>query len=79
MNLERLGKLETIDPQPLPPWQAEPFMEIEIQPDQEMARERAKAIQSTAGIVIYLDASRCQSHLGAAVVALDDDLKVIES
>lgn len=54
-------------------------MEIEIQPDQEMARERAKAIQSTAGIVIYLDASRCQSHLGAAVVALDDDLKVIES
>ena len=33
MNLERLAELETIDPRPLPPWRAEPFTEIEIQPD----------------------------------------------
>lgn len=79
MNLERLGELETIDPRPLPPWQTEPFTEIEIQPDRETARERAKAVQSTTGIVVYSDASGCQSHLGAAVVALNDDLKVIES
>ena len=32
-------------------------MEIEIQPDRETARERAEAVQSTAGIVVYSDAS----------------------
>lgn len=33
MNLDRLGELEMIDPRLLPLWQAEPFTEIEIQPD----------------------------------------------
>lgn len=79
MNLDRLGELETINPRPLPPWQAEPFTEIEIQSDRETAREWAEAVWSTAGIVVYSDASRCQSHLGAAIVALDDELKIIES
>lgn len=79
MNLDRLGELVTINPRLLPLWQAEPFTEIEIQPDCETAREQAEAVWSTAGIVIYSDASRCQSHLGAAIVALDDELKIIES
>ena len=79
MNVGRLGELETIDPRLLPPWQAEPFTEIEIQPDRETVRERAEAVRSTAGIVVYSDASGYQSHLGAAVVALDDELKIIES
>jgi ribonuclease HI len=79
MDLERLDELETIDPRPLPPWRAESFTEIEVEPDRETARERAEAVRATSDLVVYSDASGRDGHLGAAVVALNDNLEVIES
>ncbi|OGE47478.1 hypothetical protein PENARI_c043G02462 [Penicillium arizonense] len=75
MNLGRLDELETIDPRPLPPRRAEPFTKIETASDRGTARERAETIQSTSAIVVYSDASGRECHLGAAVVALDDNLE----
>jgi hypothetical protein len=79
MNLERLDELETIDLCPLPPWLAEPFADIEIGSDRETGAERAEAARSTSDIVVYSDASGRESHFGAAVVALDGNLQVVES
>ncbi|KAF7136975.1 hypothetical protein CNMCM5793_006679 [Aspergillus hiratsukae] len=79
MNLERLDELETIDPSPPPPWRIESFAEIEIGSDRETAVERAEATRSTSDIVVYSDASGREGHLGAAVVALDNNLQVVES
>jgi ribonuclease HI len=79
MDLQRLDELETIDPSPLPPWRAEPFMEIEIGSDRESAIEQAETARSRSDIVVYSDASGREGHLGAAVVALDDNMQVVES
>lgn len=79
MDLARLDELETIDPRPLSPWRAEPFTEIEVGSDQKTARERAEAVWPTSAIVVYSDASGRESHLGAAIVALDNNLEVFES
>ncbi|KAI2734250.1 hypothetical protein DTO013E5_10079 [Penicillium roqueforti] len=79
MDLVRLNELETIDPRPLPPWRPESFAEIEIGSDRETARERAEAVRSTSAIVVYSDASGREGHLGAAAVALDNNLQVIEA
>jgi hypothetical protein len=79
MNVDRLNDLETIDPRPLPPWRADAFTEIEIEPDRETARDRAETVRSTSDIVVYSDASECGGHLGATVVALNDKLEVAES
>jgi ribonuclease HI len=79
MDLQRLDELETIDPSPLPPWRAETFTEIEVGSDRESAIERAETARSISDIVVYSDASGREGHLGAAVVALDDNLQVIES
>jgi hypothetical protein len=76
MDLDRLAELETIDPRPLPPWRCEAFAEIEIEPDREVARERAETIGIRADVVVYSDASGRQGHVGAAVAALDDNLEV---
>lgn len=78
MSPERLHELEMIDPTPLPPWRAEPFSKIEIEPDREIAMERAEQARSNSDIVIYSDASGRQGHLGAAAVALDDSLEMTE-
>ncbi|KAI2734534.1 hypothetical protein DTO013E5_9920 [Penicillium roqueforti] len=79
MDLVRLDELETIDPRPLPPWRAEPFTEIEIGSDRESATERAGTVRSMSTIVVYSDASGREDHLGAAAVALGNNLEVIES
>ncbi|KAK9847031.1 Endonuclease/exonuclease/phosphatase [Penicillium brevicompactum] len=79
MNLERLNELETIDPQPLPPWRLDPFVKIEVGSDRETAIEKAEAIRSTSDIVAYSDASGRDSHLGAAVVAFNDNMEIVES
>lgn len=68
-----------IDPRPLPPWRSEAFVEINVEPDREIARENAETISSRSDIVVYSDASGREGHLGAAVVALDNDQRVIES
>ena len=73
MDIERLNELETIDPRPLPPWRLDPFAEIEIGSDRETATQKAETTRSTSDIVVYSDASGRQDHLGAAVVALDDN------
>ncbi|GFF97065.1 hypothetical protein IFM47457_11205 [Aspergillus lentulus] len=67
MNLERLDKLETINPSPLPLWRTEPLTE-------ETAVEQAEATQSISDIIVYSDASGCKGHLDAAIMALDNDL-----
>jgi hypothetical protein len=79
MNLERLDELETIDPRPLPPWRLEPFAEIEIGSDRETAAQRPKTVRTTSDIVVYSDASGRQDYLGAAVVALDNNLEIIQA
>ena len=79
MDLERLNELETIDPRPLPPWRLDPFLEVEDNPDREVAREQAEAVRSTSDIVVYSDASGRDGHLGAAVVAFNDDMEMVES
>jgi ribonuclease HI len=79
MDLDRLNELETIDPQPLPPWCGDAFAGIEIELDRETARERAETATSTSDVIVYSDASGREDHLGAAVVALDENQDVMGS
>ncbi|OGE46547.1 hypothetical protein PENARI_c196G06424 [Penicillium arizonense] len=79
-DIEVLSKLlHVFWPRLLPPWRAESFANIEIGSDRETTRERAEAVRSTSDIVGYSDASGREGHLGAAVIALDNNLEVIES
>ena len=71
--------METIDPRPLPPWLADAFTKIEIEPDREIARERAETTRSTSDVILYSDASGLEDYLGVAVVALDANLEVVGS
>lgn len=52
MSLERLKELEMIDPQPIPPWRSEAFIEFEIDADREIALDGANITQSSSGIVV---------------------------
>ena len=79
MDLERLREIEMIDPTPLPPWRSEAFSKIEIEPDKEIAIERAEAARSASDIVVYSDASGRQGHLGAAATTLNDSTETVES
>jgi hypothetical protein len=79
MNLDRLNDLETMDPRPLPPWRTESFTEIENELDRESARDPAETVRSTSDIIVYSDVFGQEGHLGAVVVALDDNLEVAES
>ncbi|KAI2740892.1 hypothetical protein DTO013E5_8371 [Penicillium roqueforti] len=79
MDVNRLNELEMIDPRPLPPWRKDAFTEIELEPDRETARDRAVSAKDTSNIVVYSDASRREGHLGAAIVALNDNDEVTES
>ena len=79
MDLERLREIEMIDPTPLPPWRPEAFSKIEIEPDKEIAMERAEAARSASDIVVYSDASGRQGHLGAAATTLNDSTETSES
>ena len=79
MDVDRLNKLETIDPRPLPPWRPDAFTDIEIEYNRETAKERAEGIRNTSNIVVYSDASGREGYLGAAIVALNDNDKVTES
>ncbi|KAJ5402736.1 uncharacterized protein N7487_008632 [Penicillium crustosum] len=64
---------------PLPPWRLDPFVEIEVGSDRETAIEQAEAIRSTSDIIVYSDASGRDGQLGAAVVAFNDNMEIIES
>lgn len=79
MDIDRLNELETIDPRPLPPWRKDALAEIELESDRERARDRADSAKDTSDIVVYSDASGREGHLGAAIVALDDNNEVVES
>ncbi|OQE11161.1 hypothetical protein PENFLA_c080G07693 [Penicillium flavigenum] len=79
MNIERLNELETIDPRPLPLWRLDPFAEIEIGSDREIAAQKAETTRSTSDVVAYSDASSRQDHLGAAAVALDNNQEILEA
>lgn len=79
MDLRRLQKLETIDPTPLAPWREQTFAEIAIEADREQAKENAAARRGMPGITVFSDASGQQNRLGAAAVALNEDLQASES
>jgi ribonuclease HI len=79
MDIDRLSELETIDLRPLPPWRTDPFTEIVLEPDRERAREMAETVRASSDLVVYSDASGQDGHLGAAVVALDENEDVRES
>ncbi|THC97029.1 hypothetical protein EYZ11_003472 [Aspergillus tanneri] len=79
MNLERLNKLETIDPIPLLPWRTESFTEIKVELDQETAREHAETVRATSDLIVYSDASGREGYLGAAVIPLNNNLEIIQS
>ncbi|OQE09663.1 hypothetical protein PENFLA_c105G04679 [Penicillium flavigenum] len=72
MSLERLHELEMIDPTPLTPWRTEAFWKIEIEPDREIAIERAVAARSKSDVVVYSDASERHGHLGAAAIGFNN-------
>jgi ribonuclease HI len=78
MDPNRLNELETIDPRPLPPWRADAFTEIEIEPDRDTARQRAEAVRISSDIAVYSDASGREDHLGAAVVTLDENQEITQ-
>jgi ribonuclease HI len=78
MNLTRLQALETIDPTPQPPWQTPAFVEVDIEPDRDKAKDKASARQKTSGITVFSDASGQQNALGAAAVALDQNHNIIQ-
>ncbi|KAJ5340349.1 hypothetical protein N7541_009473, partial [Penicillium brevicompactum] len=69
---------QTIDPRPLPPWRLDPFVEIEVGSDRETAIEQAMAIRSISDIIVYSDASGCDGQLGAAVVAFNDNMDIVD-
>ncbi|KAJ5666542.1 uncharacterized protein N7477_008990 [Penicillium maclennaniae] len=71
--------LETIDPRPLPPWRPDPFTEIKVGLDREIARERAETVRLTSDIVVYSDASGRDSHLGVAAITLNNNIDVVKS
>ncbi|KAJ5976480.1 reverse transcriptase [Penicillium waksmanii] len=78
MDVDKLSTLEMIDPRPLPPWRSDAFTEIELEHDRETVRERAEIARNTPNIVVYSDASGCEGHLGAAIVALNDGDEVMD-
>ena len=78
LSLEKLHELEMTDPTPLPPWRTKAFSTIEVEPDREIAMERAEAARSSSDIVVYPNASGRQGRLGAAAAVLDDSLETIE-
>jgi hypothetical protein len=41
--------------------------------------EHAETTQSILDIIIYSDASGCEGHLGAAIIALNSNLETVES
>ncbi|THC94016.1 hypothetical protein EYZ11_006525 [Aspergillus tanneri] len=52
MKVEQLTGLETIDPTPTTPWNAPPFVEIDIKADRDKAKENATTLLSSPGRVI---------------------------
>ena len=54
MNLGRLREIEMIDPTPLPLWRPEVFSKIEIEPDREVAIEKAEVTRSISCCVLSL-------------------------
>jgi hypothetical protein len=46
--------------------------------DRETARERAVTARTASNIAVYSDASGRGNHLGAAVVALDENQKITD-
>lgn len=79
LDIDRPNQLETIDPRPLPPWRMAAFTEIELELDRETAREKAESARDRSDIVVYSDASGRKSHLGVAIVALNDNEEMVES
>jgi ribonuclease HI len=79
MNVEQLDGLETIDPKPICPWSLPAFVEIDIEPDRDKAKDEATALAASPGIVVYSDASGRNNQLGAAAVQLNENQEVVES
>jgi hypothetical protein len=77
-NVDALNDLETIDHGRYRRGEPKPI-EVEIELDREIVRDRAETVWSTSDIIVYSDASGHQGYLGAAVVALDDNLEIAES
>jgi hypothetical protein len=57
METNQLRTLEIIDPTPQPPWQIPAFTKINIEPDQEKAKDKALAKLNRGDITIFSNAS----------------------
>jgi hypothetical protein len=77
MNVEQLDGLEIIDPKPMCPWSPPAFVEIDIEPDRDKAKDEATA--ASPGIAVYSDASGRNNHLGTVAVQLNENQEVMES
>ena len=61
------------------PQRKEAFLEIEIKLDREIVIERAKVVQLTVDIIVYLDTLGREGYLGTIVAALNNLLEIIDS
>jgi hypothetical protein len=77
MNVEQLDGLEIIDLKLMCLWSPPAFVEIDIEPDQDKAKD--EAIAASPGIAVYSDASGQNNHLGTVAVQLNENQEVMES
>ncbi|KAF4213878.1 hypothetical protein CNMCM6805_003709 [Aspergillus fumigatiaffinis] len=61
------------------PWSLPAFVEVDIEPDQDKAKDEATALAASPSIVVYSDASGRDNQLGAAAVQLNENQEVVGS
>jgi hypothetical protein len=77
MDTVRLQALEMIGPFLLAPWRTSAFAEIDFEPDREKAKEKATSRRAMAGITVFPDALGQHNQVGAAAVAFNRDLQIV--
>jgi len=71
LDRRQLESVEIIDPCLREPWYKPAFEYIEVDIDQERARQKARVAMSELSLVVSTDGSAIGTNLGAAAVMLD--------